>query len=120
MFILLITLFTFFHSSWSVLKFSIEPPNLITLNNNTGANIGCSVTSDLKVTTKWINYETQSPVEDIIELRHQRPDGSLYFAPFDFDQFRADIHSAKYQCVGSNKHGVILSRIVQVQAGNCK
>lgn len=118
MFNLLYIFLTLFQLSWCKLKFSIEPPNLVRFSNNTGVIIRCQVDSELKIITSWISADTKLPIEDINKLRYQRTDGSLYFPPFALHQFRPNVHQASYQCVGKNKYGIILSRIVKVEAGN--
>lgn len=52
-------------------------------------------------------------------LRHIRSDGSLLFSPFGPESFRPDVHSSAYLCVASNSQGSIVSRDVNVKAGEC-
>jgi len=43
--------------------------------------------------------------------------GTLVLLPFPAAAYRQDVHSAAYRCVASNSVGRVLSRDVQVRAG---
>jgi len=45
--------------------------------------------------------------------------GTLHFPPFLAQYYRTDVHEATYRCRASNEAGTVLSRNVQVQAGEC-
>lgn len=53
-----------------------------------------------------------------LQVRHILANGSLFFPAFDAGSFRQDVHWAIYKCVASNSVGTIVSRDMQVKAGN--
>lgn len=53
-----------------------------------------------------------------LQVRHILANGSLLFPAFDAGSFRQDVHWAIYKCVASNSVGTIVSRDMQVKAGN--
>ena len=59
-----------------------------------------------------------SPVLDVHGVRRVLLNGTLILLPFPPAAYRQDIHSTVYRCVASNAVGRIVSRDVQVRAGN--
>lgn len=43
--------------------------------------------------------------------------GSLYFPPFQGENFRQDVHWSTYKCLAVNPVGTIMSRDIIVKAG---
>jgi hypothetical protein len=65
----------------------------------------------------WLSVDG-SPVLDVHGVRRVLLNGTLILLPFPPAAYRQDIHSTVYRCVASNAVGRIVSRDVQVRAGN--
>lgn len=56
-------------------------------------------------------------VGDVSGIRRVLRNGTLVLLPFSAAAYRQDIHNTIYRCVASNSVGRIISRDVQVRAG---
>ncbi|KAL3211220.1 hypothetical protein MRX96_036589 [Rhipicephalus microplus] len=92
-----------------------EPPVQTLFSNSTGTLVSCSASGQPRPSVTWTN-ETGSPLEPLPGLRRVRPDGTLEFFPFRGDEYRQDVHSARYRCRASNTLGTVVSRSVHVRA----
>ena len=130
-------------------QFVHEPHGSIHLSNQYGGIIPCSVqlinTINGQVTTivapsSTVNDDANNPIEriywevrdartlddshynvavDIVDLREQRPDGSLAFLPFQHESslIGNELHNALYRCVAVTSIGTIVSRSILVTLG---
>ena len=64
----------------------------------------------------WLSVDG-SPVLDVHGVRRVLLNGTLILLPFAPAAYRQDIHSTVYRWVAANAVGRILSRDVQVRAG---
>nr|XP_037276598.1 Down syndrome cell adhesion molecule homolog [Rhipicephalus microplus] len=92
-----------------------EPPVQTLFSNSTGTLVSCSASGQPRPSVTWTN-ETGSPLEPLPGLRRIRLDGTLEFFPFRGDEYRQDVHSARYRCRASNTLGTVVSRSVHVRA----
>ncbi|KAH7968494.1 hypothetical protein HPB52_009013 [Rhipicephalus sanguineus] len=83
-----------------------EPPVQTLFSNSTGALVSCSASGQPRPSVAWTN-ETGSPLEPLPGLRRVRPDGTLEFFPFRGEEYRQDVHSARYRCRASNALGTV-------------
>ncbi|KAK3932609.1 Down syndrome cell adhesion molecule-like protein Dscam2 [Frankliniella fusca] len=70
----------------------------------------------LPQTLSWL-LDDGSEAADIPGLRRLLRNGSLHFAPFSADEYRAEVHATAYRCRASSSVGTILSRRVRLRAG---
>ncbi|KAL3246518.1 hypothetical protein MRX96_057601 [Rhipicephalus microplus] len=97
-----------------------ELPSRLLFSNSSGGSLPCSATGQPAPTIRWLT-EDGDEAADVPRLRHVRQgDGSLVFLPFRADQFRRDVHEARYRCSASNAIGTVVSPQVHVTAGECK
>ncbi|XP_050039747.1 cell adhesion molecule Dscam1-like isoform X1 [Dermacentor andersoni] len=93
-----------------------ELPSRLLYSNSSGGSLPCSATGQPAPTIRWLT-EDGDEAADVPRLRHVRQgDGSLVFLPFRADQFRRDVHEARYRCSASNAIGTVVSPQVHVTA----
>ncbi|KAK8774890.1 hypothetical protein V5799_010577, partial [Amblyomma americanum] len=92
-----------------------EPPARVEFLNGTGAVVPCVVHGSPPPRVTWTTRAGQ-PLHEVPGLRHMRPDGSLVLPPFRAEDFKEDVHSAVYRCLGTNSLGTIGSHDVRVRA----
>uniref|UniRef100_T1JA71 Down syndrome cell adhesion molecule-like protein Dscam2 n=1 Tax=Strigamia maritima TaxID=126957 RepID=T1JA71_STRMM len=96
--------------------FVIEPSNHVEFSNETGVSINCTAHGIPEPLVTWVRTDG-SLVSTVPSLRRVMADGSLVFPPFNADEYRAEVHTATYKCMASNKLGTVVSRDVNVKAG---
>ncbi|KPU79154.1 uncharacterized protein Dana_GF27026 [Drosophila ananassae] len=64
---------------------------------------------------QWLNLKN-NPVLPISKVRLILSNGSLYFPPFDAENFREDVHWTTYRCSARNTIGTIVSKDTVVKA----
>lgn len=122
-------------------KFVIEPPHRVVFSNSTGVVVNCNAVGVPAPQVTWIRRDhldhldiadggsissssVSSPSSawtlEASHLVHIRSDGSLLFAPFAPEAYRAEVHAARFVCLAANSGGTILSREVRMQAGKHK
>ncbi|XP_075543699.1 cell adhesion molecule Dscam1-like [Dermacentor variabilis] len=94
-----------------------EPPSRVEFLNGTGAVVPCVVHGSPAPRVTWSTRAGQ-PLHEVPGLRHMRADGSLVLPPFRAEDFKEDVHSAIYRCLGTNSLGTIGSHDVRVRAGS--
>ncbi|XP_070391428.1 cell adhesion molecule Dscam1-like isoform X4 [Dermacentor albipictus] len=92
-----------------------EPPSRVEFLNGTGAVVPCVVHGSPAPRVTWSTRAGQ-PLHEVPGLRHMRADGSLVLPPFRAEDFKEDVHSAIYRCLGTNSLGTIGSHDVRVRA----
>ncbi|KAH6937353.1 hypothetical protein HPB50_026875 [Hyalomma asiaticum] len=93
-----------------------ELPSRLLFSNSSGGSLPCSATGQPAPTIRWLTEDGEEAA-DVPRLRHVRQgDGSLVFLPFRADQFRRDVHEARYRCSASNAIGTVVSPQVHVTA----
>ncbi|KAH8025855.1 hypothetical protein HPB51_012887 [Rhipicephalus microplus] len=98
-------------------QLTIELPSRLLFSNSSGGSLPCSATGQPAPTIRWLT-EDGDEAADVPRLRHVRQgDASLVFLPFRADQFRRDVHEARYRCSASNAIGTVVSPQVHVTAG---
>ncbi|KAH6936879.1 hypothetical protein HPB50_023835 [Hyalomma asiaticum] len=91
-------------------------PSRLLFSNSSGGSLPCSATGQPAPTIRWLTEDGEEAA-DVPRLRHVRQgDGSLVFLPFRADQFRRDVHEARYRCSASNAIGTVVSPQVHVTA----
>lgn len=98
-------------------SFLLEPPPRLEFSNSSGGWLDCSASGSPPPTVDWLSVDG-SPVQDVHGVRRVLLNGTLILLPFSPAAYRQDIHSTVYRCVASNEVGRIVSRDVQVRAGN--
>ncbi|KAL3246328.1 hypothetical protein MRX96_057724 [Rhipicephalus microplus] len=97
-------------------QLTIELPSRLLFSNSSGGSLPCSATGQPAPTIRWLT-EDGDEAADVPRLRHVRQgDASLVFLPFRADQFRRDVHEARYRCSASNAIGTVVSPQVHVTA----
>lgn len=94
----------------------MEPPSRLDFSNSSGGWLDCSATGTPHPTIDWISMDSTS-VGDVSGVRRVLRNGTLVLLPFSAAAYRQDIHNTIYRCVASNSVGRIISRDVQVRAG---
>lgn len=94
----------------------MEPPSRLDFSNSSGGWLDCSATGAPHPTIDWISMDSTS-VGDVSGVRRVLRNGTLVLLPFSAAAYRQDIHNTIYRCVASNSVGRIISRDVQVRAG---
>lgn len=100
-------------------SFVMEPPSRLDFSNSSGGWLDCSATGTPHPTIDWISMDSTS-VGDVSSIRRVLRNGTLVLLPFSAAAYRQDIHNTIYRCVASNSVGRIISRDVQVRAGELK
>uniref|UniRef100_A0ABD2XN24 Down syndrome cell adhesion molecule-like protein Dscam2 n=1 Tax=Trichogramma kaykai TaxID=54128 RepID=A0ABD2XN24_9HYME len=96
--------------------FVLEPPSTLVFSNTTGSQLSCSAHGSPQPVVTWITSPDQRSVSAVPGLRQLLGNGTLYFPPFLAQDFRAEIHSARYRCRAANSVGIVLSREVTLRA----
>ncbi|XP_015187903.1 PREDICTED: Down syndrome cell adhesion molecule-like protein Dscam2 isoform X4 [Polistes dominula] len=111
--------------SWSILgivlsqqgpEFVLEPPSTLVFSNTTGSQLSCSAHGSPTPHVTWITSPDQRSVSAVPGLRQLLGNGTLYFPPFLAQDFRAEVHNARYRCRATSSVGTILSREVTLRA----
>ena len=97
-------------------SFLIEPPSRVEFSNSSGAWLDCAATGSPPPNIDWSTADGL-PAGDVPGVRRLLKNGTLVLLPFPAAAYRQDVHSATYRCVASNSVGRVLSRDVQVRAG---
>lgn len=97
-------------------SFLIEPSSRVEFSNSSGAWLDCAATGSPPPVIDWSTADGL-PVRDISGVRRVLGNGTLVLLPFPAAAYRQDVHSTIYRCVASNSVGKVLSRDVQVSAG---
>lgn len=90
------------------------PPRLL-FSNSSGSSVACLASGEPAPSVRWLGDDGEE-APDVSRLRHTRPDGTLVFLPFRTDQFRRDVHEARYRCAAANAIGTVVSAQVHVTA----
>ncbi|KAG0432663.1 hypothetical protein HPB47_020604 [Ixodes persulcatus] len=90
------------------------PPRLL-FSNSSGSSVACLASGEPAPSVRWLGDDGEE-APDVSRLRHTRPDGTLVFLPFRPDQFRRDVHEARYRCAAANAIGTVVSSQVHVTA----
>lgn len=94
----------------------MEPPSRLDFSNSSGGWLDCSASGTPHPTIDWISMDSTS-IGDVSGVRRVLRNGTLVLLPFSAAAYRQDIHNTIYRCVASNSVGRIISRDVQVRAG---
>lgn len=97
-------------------NFVMEPPSKLEFSNSSGGWLDCSATGIPQPTINWLTADGQL-VGDISGVRRVLLNGTLLLMPFPASIYRQEIHNTIYRCIASNIAGQIVSRDVQVRAG---
>ncbi|CAN7985002.1 unnamed protein product, partial [Ixodes hexagonus] len=97
-------------------RLNSELPWRLLFSNSSGGSVACAATGEPAPSVRWLADDGQE-AQDVSRLRHTRPDGTLVFLPFRPDQFRRDVHEARYRCAAANAIGTVVSAQVHVTAG---
>lgn len=97
-------------------SFHVEPPGKVEFSNTSGSWIDCIAFGNPPPLIDWISIDGTA-VEDVLAVRRVLRNGTLVLLPFGAAAYRQDIHNTVYRCVASNAVGRIISRDVQVRAG---
>lgn len=95
----------------------MEPPPRLEFSNSSGGWVDCSAAGSPPPILDWLGVDGGS-VGDVPGVRRVLRNGTLVLLPFSADAYRQDIHNTVYRCVAHNAVGRIVSRDVQVRAGN--
>ncbi|EFN83957.1 Down syndrome cell adhesion molecule, partial [Harpegnathos saltator] len=96
--------------------FVLEPPSTLVFSNTTGSQLGCSAHGSPTPHVTWITSPDQRSVTAVPGLRQLLGNGTLYFPPFLAQDFRAEVHNARYRCRATSSVGTVLSREVTLRA----
>lgn len=94
----------------------MEPPPRLEFSNSSGAWLDCSASGSPQPSIDWLSVDGTS-VGDVGGVRRVLRNGTLVLLPFPAAAYRQDIHNTIYRCVASNNIGRVISRDVQVRAG---
>ncbi|XP_043491862.1 Down syndrome cell adhesion molecule-like protein Dscam2 isoform X4 [Polistes fuscatus] len=97
-------------------EFVLEPPSTLVFSNTTGSQLSCSAHGSPTPHVTWITSPDQRSVSAVPGLRQLLGNGTLYFPPFLAQDFRAEVHNARYRCRATSSVGTILSREVTLRA----
>lgn len=93
-----------------------EPINRIDFSNSTGAVVECRASGNPAPELIWIRSDGTA-VGDVPGLRQVLSNGNLVFPPFRAEDYRQEVHAQVYACLAKNQFGSIISRDVNVRAG---
>ncbi|XP_066587504.1 cell adhesion molecule Dscam1 isoform X2 [Prorops nasuta] len=96
--------------------FVLEPPSTLVFSNTTGSQLSCSAHGSPTPHVTWITSPDQRTVTAVPGLRQLLGNGTLYFPPFLAQDFRAEVHNARYRCRATSSVGIVLSREVTLRA----
>lgn len=94
----------------------MEPPSRLEFSNSSGGWLDCSASGSPQPSIDWLSIDGTS-IGDVGGIRRVLRNGTLVLLPFPAAAYRQDIHSTIYRCVATNRVGRIISRDVQVRAG---
>lgn len=97
-------------------SFLLEPPSRLEFSNSSGGWLDCSASGSPPPNIDWLSVDG-TPAVDVPGVRRVLRNGTLVLMPFPPAAYRQDIHSTVYRCVASNSVGRLISRDVQVRAG---
>lgn len=97
-------------------SFLMEPPTKLEFSNSSGGWLDCSASGSPPPALDWLSVDGNS-VSDVPGVRRVLRNGTLVLLPFSAEAYRQDIHNTVYRCVAQNAVGRIVSRDVQVRAG---
>ncbi|XP_076306911.1 cell adhesion molecule Dscam1-like isoform X2 [Tachypleus tridentatus] len=89
-------------------------PDVVEFTNTSGVVIHCRADGQPPPIVQWM-VENRNVVRKG-KLQEITSDGSLVFKPFHANDYRSNVHSAKYKCVVTNVVGIIRSKDIQVRA----
>ncbi|XP_062570430.1 cell adhesion molecule DSCAM-like isoform X2 [Saccostrea cucullata] len=95
--------------------FLTEPPSSLPFANTKGASVQCTAHGRPAPTLDWVK-EDDTPVEDVPGILQILPNNTLFFHPFQRNDFRNDVHASSYKCIAYNSGGRISSRSMRVKA----
>ncbi|XP_044017269.1 Down syndrome cell adhesion molecule-like protein Dscam2 [Aphidius gifuensis] len=96
--------------------FIVEPPSTLVFSNTTGSQLSCAAHGSPTPHVTWITSPDQRTVTAVPGLRQLLGNGTLYFPPFLAQDFRAEVHNARYRCRATSSVGTVLSREVTLRA----
>jgi len=96
--------------------FVMEPPGRVEFSNSSGGWLDCSASGSPQPTVDWVHADG-SAVTEIHGVRRVLRNGTLVLMPFAAAAYHQDVHNTIYRCIASNSVGRIVSRDVQVRAG---
>lgn len=87
------------------------------VQKNGNANLKCIATGNPTPTISWLHNGVTVPTDenDPENRRYQMPKGDLTFIRVVHNRRRSD--SGIYQCVATNRHGIVYSRNATLQVG---
>lgn len=94
----------------------MEPPGRVEFSNSSGGWLDCSASGSPQPTIDWVHADGTA-VTEIHGVRRVLRNGTLVLMPFAAAAYHQDIHNTIYRCIASNSVGRIVSRDVQVRAG---
>lgn len=94
----------------------MEPPSKLEFSNSSGGFLDCSASGNPQPTIDWLSIDGTS-IGDVGGIRKILRNGTLVLQQFPAAAYRQDIHNTVYRCVASNRVGRIISRDVQIRAG---
>lgn len=97
-------------------SFVMEPPSKLEFSNSSGGFLDCSASGNPQPTIDWLSIDGTS-IGDVGGIRKILRNGTLVLQQFPAAAYRQDIHNTVYRCVASNRVGRIISRDVQIRAG---
>lgn len=95
-----------------------EPINRIDFSNSTGSVVECRASGNPAPEIIWVRSDGTA-VGDVPGLRQVLTNGNLVFPPFRAEDYRQEVHAQVYACLAKNPFGSIISRDVNVRAGEC-
>lgn len=97
-------------------SFLLEPPSRVEFSNSSGGRVECAASGSPSPNLDWLGVDG-TPVTDVTGVRRVLNNGTLLLLPFSPAAYRQDIHNTIYRCMAGNSVGRIISRDVQVRAG---
>ena len=97
----------------------LEPPSRLEFSNSSGGWLDCSAAGSPAPSVTWLAADG-APASDVVGVRRALSNGTLLLLPFQAAAFRQDVHSTAYRCLAENEAGRVLSRPVQVRAGESR
>ena len=100
--------------------FTIEPMEEVIFLNTEGTTVQCTSFGRPAPEIEWVYVDkenTNSPVKSLPDILTVLANNSLYFHPFQQEQYKERVHNAKIRCQASNTVGTIISRNVTIKAG---
>ncbi|KAG1652280.1 Down syndrome cell adhesion molecule-like protein Dscam2 [Nymphon striatum] len=95
--------------------FIYTPPGHLSFLNSKGLVMDCLAHGFPEPKIQWLNNKGEE-VSSIPYIRKIASNGSMLLLPFDGKEYQQEVHATKYRCSASNKHGRIVSTLVNVRA----